>query len=652
MTTRGWHGQYLAVDLSTQNTRTVQLDPAVLQRFVGGRGLGVYLLNELLRKHIEPFDPDNPLIFSVGPLVGMRENILGATRFTITAISPLTGLLGDANSGGDVGYAIRLNGYDGLIITGKLERPGILFLRKSGIEILDGEQTWGMTVSDCCDFLRRRFPNAAVSCIGPAGENMVRYAAIVNEPMRLAGRCGLGAVMGSKKLKAVLVIVGDRYPTAANSRGVQSVLRDSLKGNKTERFSYWERHGTLQMVEILGLFKRIPSRYWSGVDIPHVDNVAASAFLKVNKFEKVGGACNTYTGCVLSCTSYYLSQRSFFGPIARALRKLERRWIIHYVVLRPVKRRILRLLGRTQRGPEYEGVGCWAGLCGVKSATEIISLNHLCNDLGLDVISAANVIAFAIKCMEMGIRLPSGLKLDLGWGESEKIAGVIRDIAVNKDCASVLALGVKRMSELLGKEAERIAVHTKGLEWEASELRGWIGGTFAHVVASRGGDHERGMPMLEMTAYLPYSRMSEKDSRSDDSLLDPQSYSGKAKLVKLYEDHKVLLDSLGICHFYCPLKLQSRGDFGHSVYSRNELLGLYGNTTGFNLPEDEITDLGDRVISIEREVNIKQGLTATDDCCPARFTEEAIEIQGLEHKIDKNQIARLVNEYYELRGWN
>ena len=646
--------RYLEIDLSVCSWRVITFPVEISKGYVGGRGMSSYILASRFGSRIPPFSESNLLIYSVGPLVGLRTPIPGATRITMAAISPLTGLLGDANSGGDIGAYLRGLGYDGLIICGRLARPGLLYLKANGgVGFEDASEIWGLGVDATQELLTRRYAGSVVSCIGPAGENLVRYAAIVNEKQRMGGRCGLGAVMGWKQLKAVVFEPGGKHPSPVDPKTLRYIVKQAAKRVGQGLFDYDITHGTPALIDVLAALDRLPRRYWTTTQLDAADWLDIQSLKCIGEqYWRIGGSCSMWANCFLGCAGYYRPSRGKFDQfiisLSKLMRRLETRIIPHYNRYRWLKSLYLQhVVGSVDRGPEYEGFGCWGGLCDVKRNSDIVKLNSRCNDLGLDVISSANVIAFLIRCREAGVL--NQFPLQIEWGDVDAMLETLTLIATRQGEGAWLAEGVQRLARRLGPEAKALAVHTKGLEWAASELRPWYGAVLSHTVASRGGDHERGMPMLEMRWQTLEPHKIQRVF-SNPQILNPSCFAGKEILVKMYEDH-VLLDAFGICHFHSPFFLEDLV-YDPAVYSREDLLTLYQAVTGLTLTEVDISKLGDRVITAERAVNIRQGLVTVDDNCPKVFQEETVWAMGGDHRVDTRGLKEAVRHYYHVRGWN
>lgn len=480
----GWAGKIVHIDLSKGKIRHHPLEKCLARTFIGGRGLNSKILFENLDFQVEPLSPNNLLIFGVGPLVGTTAP--ACNRFTVTTYSPLTKILGDACAGGFWGPELKFAGYDCLVIKGKARKPVYLSIDGNQIEIKDASHLWGKTTKETTELAKKdNDKKMKVVCIGPAGENLVKFASIVSEYHYVAARTGVGAVMGSKNLKAIGVI-GDtevriRYPKIFKKENAR--LRKEIRDNPV--YQSFARTGTLALVESLYELRRIPVNYWTTTTFRGIEMIG------FQEFQRFKAHARTCFSCPVCCRQLYHMTDEVAGSL------------------------------------EYESVACLGPLCGNSDLKTILRGHKLANEYGMDIISLGNVIAFVKFCGENQL-----IKESLPWGNAESILSMIEGIAYRTGIGNLLAEGVKNIATRFNLET--YAVTSNGLCWEASELRGYSASVLAHVTSTRGGDYLRGSPDIET---LPLSVIK---------LIFPHSI---AKLVIEHENYKALIDSLGVCKF-------------------------------------------------------------------------------------------------------
>ncbi|MDH5815912.1 MAG: aldehyde ferredoxin oxidoreductase C-terminal domain-containing protein [Candidatus Nezhaarchaeota archaeon] len=590
----GYTGKMLEVDLSKGDVAVVDLDWDVAMKFIGGRGYSAKLLFDTLKPGIDPLSEDNVLIFMIGPLTGTRAPASG--RFVVSSKSPLTNTIFDSNCGGFWGPELKKAGFDGIIIKGKSSDPVYLVVNDGKAEIRDASKIWGLETDATEDAIRRDLglERVEVCCIGPAGENQVRMACIISNKHRAAGRGGLGAVMGSKKLKAIAV-KGTGEVKVANPRAfneeVKKVL-EVLRGNPITGDSLG-RYGTAFLVHLMNKAGVLPSY-----------NFTRGFF---DKAEEVCGERITETMLVRRTACYGC-------PIACA-------------------RLIKYKIGEEEvvsSGPEYESIWALGPNCGISDINVVARANDLCNKLGLDTISVGNTIGFLMECYEKGLlRGLSDVDLKLNFGNADALLKLIIDTAYKRGLGRIASEGVSRIAKMIG--AEEIAAHVKGLELPAYDPRGAKGMALAYATSNRGGCHLRAYVVMSEILGIP-------------RYVDPLSYEGKAELVKRLQDVSAMIDSLVVCK-YTMLALFSTLAYEATYYAR-----LLTTATGFYVDEEEFYKIGERIYNLERLFNVREGFNRSHDTLPLRFLSE-----GLKEGAAKGEIidlTKLLDAYYIIRGWN
>jgi aldehyde:ferredoxin oxidoreductase len=597
----GWRQRLLTVDLSAGRIRDQELSRDLLAAFIGGRGLNGLLLYNHLAGDTDPFAPENVLIFGAGPLVGSRIPSNG--RYNVSSRSPLTGLMGDANSAGFWSPPLKLAGYDGILVAGAAHRPVYLLIdpQGGGARLQDASALWGKTVTETEHELKMRHgTDAHVLSIGPAGENRVRYACIMNDLDRAAGRTGNGAVMGAKQLKAIVVRAGGELPVARPDevRDTARAIRTALKASPS--YEVRSRYGTPFLTLLYNTMGVLPTRN-------NQSGVFAGA-------ERIGGERLR--------DEYVLKAKSCYACPVHCSRQT--------VV------RAGRYAGLDFEGPEFESICSVGSRLGIDDLEAILYLTKRMNDLGLDSISTGGTIAFAMECYEKGLidRSQTG-GLDLSWGNARAVITLVESIAFRQGFGDLLAEGTRRAAGQI-PGSDHYALHVKGMEVPTQEVRGLKAWGLAWAVASRGADHCRAFPVMETTWAPEQAREFFGSAKAADRF----AYEGKAAMVKWAEDYGAAIDALGICTIaYVAMGLPP------ALVAR-----AYSAVTGVDVDGDELLRIGERINNMERLLNLKLGLKPADDTLPRRFTTEPLPEGASKGEVIK--IDGLVQEYYALRGWD
>ena len=483
----GWAGKILDIDLSTGTIETRALDMELARMFLGGRGLGARLLWDAVGPGIDPLSPDNVLIFAAGPLTASGSQT--SNRFTVSTKSPLTGTVLDANSGGWWGMQFKRTGHDVLIVRGVAERPTLIEITPAGVVLKDASHLWGQTVFETTRALSQDNNKRNVLCVGPAGENLSRMAAIMNDGTRSLARGGPGAVMGSKRLKAI-VVEGDEKNQAQDRERFRFMLYESgklLKANPITSQAFPE-FGTAAVMNVVNEIGALPTR-----------NFQQSVF---EEAELISGE-------QMSDTILVRNQACWACPIACT--------------------RLTRTSQSEGEGPEYETTWAFGAQCGISDLERIAEANYLCNDLGLDTISTGSTIACAMELAERGL-----IHSDLRFGRIDLLHETIGDIAYRRGLGDEMAEGSYRFAEAHG--AAEYSMSAKKLELPAYDPRGMQGQGLLYATSNRGGCHMRGNMLGPEVLSLP-------------RLIDRLAYQGKAGIVAVHQDAAALVDSLVVCKF-------------------------------------------------------------------------------------------------------
>jgi aldehyde:ferredoxin oxidoreductase len=594
----GAHGEILRVNLSEGKISREKIPQNLFDKFLTGAGLATHYLYHEVPKGAEPLGPENELILMTGALTGTTAPSTG--RFNWVFKSPLTNIWAQSNSAGFWGVDFKKTGFDGIIFQGVSSRPVYLVVTEENAELRDAAHLWGKGVFETTKLIKKELGEKYnVDCIGIAGENLVRYASIMNDLHRAAGRCGGGAVMGSKRLKAIAVL-GKKPVKIANPSAFAEVAKKQFELLDQSMFKVTlETFGTNAVIDLVNVRGGFPTKNWQTCVFPQIEEINAQALS-----EKVLSAPLGCFACPLKCGRG--------SEIRRGKYK-----------------------GAKGEGPEYETVGTLGGQCQVTDMETITKGHYLCNDYGLDTISTGATIAFAMECYEKGILTKSdtgGLELD--FGNADVVIELIHKIAKREGIGNLLAEGTRRIAQKLGKGCDRFAIHVKGLELPAYDSRAVQITGLAYAVANRGGDHITAF--IQGPAFLDIPFLVIPDSRINDVLVaDPEEVH---VLVEL-ENVMAALDTLGACKF-----------MGFCV-SSEEWVKLVEHCLGRECTYDDLVKIGERAYNLARVFNVREGITRADDTLPPRLLEEPLPEGPAAGKVNEN-LPAMLDKYYELRGWD
>jgi len=573
------YGKILYIDLNNEKYREIKIDAGVIRSFIGGKGLGAYLLYKMLKKNIDPLSPDNMLMFLTGPLTGTEYPTSG--RITVVTKSPLTNLFNDSHAGGYFGPELRKAGYDGVIIYGKSEEPTYIWI-SDDIEFRDARHLWGADIEKTVKVIRDETdPRAHIASIGPAGENLVRFASINidkdSDPWRsgIAGRGGPGAVMGSKNLKAIAV-KGYKKIELYDKEGFHRVAVERMRKVNKDKFLRIRRQiGTSYWVDPMNAFGILPSyNFQRG----YIDDAVGLYGTYLRDFVKRIVSCYN---CPISCGKIVSRDGS------------------------DVK-------------VEYEGIALLGSNNGIRDVLDVADAMKLCNTLGLDAISTGNVIGFIMECRERGL-------IDEGprFGDKDGQLKLIKMIAYRRGIGDLLADGVKRASEVIGRGSHKFAMHVKGLELPGYEPRSSWGMALAYATSDRGGCHQR--------AWTTKAELT--------GVLKRFSIEGVADYVKRTQDERAAAFSLIVCDFLPDYDITALKYAVGLEYDLNEYLKV-----------------GERIWNLTRLFNIREaGVSREDDSLPARVFEDPLPLPPKGDKyirLLKEDFNKMLDEYYKLRGWD
>jgi len=604
----GWAGRIISIDLTRKKVVKDPLPKELAVKYLGSRGINARFLWEKTSPGIDPLGPDNLLMFGAGPLSGTFAPCSG--RVTVTCKSPATSLYLKTSMGGHWGPELKLAGYDNIIIYGASKKPVYVWIDDERVEICDASHLWGEDVRETDKAIKEELgdQDIKVACIGPAGENLVRFAPILSTVYNAAGRGGSGAVMGSKKLKAIAVR-GTGAVTVADPESferVALVIKDSLEKDPQAKALFL--YGTAKLVDPFVSMGIFPVRNFQNCSIKDADHLSGQYMVEAGYLVRRFG-CES---CVINCHRFTAIRKGSYQ-------------------------------GAYSAGPEYEAIANLGARCGHTNMEAVIKANELCNIFGLDVISTGAVISWAMECYQRGIiteKDTDGLRLE--WGDEDVIIKLIRKIALREGFGNILADGTKRASEKIGKGSEKFTMQAKGLEQAATDVRGAKGYALAFTINPRGPDHLYASPSPEWGA-TPYHVKLFKNLTGLEP--DPHSVKGKPELVRWVCDWTAVLDSLGLCYF--PFIATS------GCLLTNELATIFSAATGVKMTETDLVTAGSRIVNLERCFNVREGCTRKDDVLPQRMMEEPIPdgpSKGMRNS--PGELEKMLDEYYSLRGWD
>jgi len=574
----GWMGKVLRIDLTKQGISTESLTKEQMELYLGGRGLGVEILFREVPRGTNPLSPENKMVFATGPLTGTGTPTSG--RYSVITRSPLTGTIFDSNSGGHFGVQLKRCGWDAVVVEGRGERPSYLWIRDDSVEIRNADHLCGSNTHVTEDTVRSETAkDAKVACIGPAGERQVLISAIMNDKHRAAGRGGVGAVMGSKKLKAIAVL-GSHETTIANREEFTTVARLSLEAvakNPVTKDAL-PNYGTAVLVNVINEIGALPTLNFQKGYFEDADAISGETIRERILEKRV--ACDA---CTIAC--------------GRETKLPERE--------------------RQGEGPEYETVWSFGAACGVRDLEAIAEANYLCNEYGIDTISAGSTIACAMELTSAG-HLASGPK----FGDADAMVNLVTLIGERSGIGEELSEGSLRFARKHGNP--ELSMSVKALEMPAYDPRGVQGMGLAYATSNRGACHLR--------AY-----MTSPEVLGNPALIDRFKKEGKASLVVLLQNISAATDSMVLCRF-------SQFAMNPDHYAR-----LLGAVTDVAFTGRDLISIGERIYNLERAFNAREGFTRKDDSLPKRLVETPLP-EGHSKNVTV-ALDPMLDEYYRLRGW-
>lgn len=603
----GYAGRYLRVNLCSGEIHTLPLPLSWAEDFLGGNGIGTKILWDEVQASAIPLGPENKLIVSAGPLCGGPMPNSG--RLAVIGKSPLTGIYGDSNAGGHFAPEMKFAGYDLIIIEGRAPEPVYLFIKDETVELRPASHIWGCGVfeSERTMQAENRDPRLKTAVIGPAGENLVRFASIQVTFRRSAARTGLGAVMGAKNLKAIAVR-GTGGLSLADPKGLlQIAYRSHERIRKNEFFNGCHQFGTPGLVALMHPMGRFPTKNFQYGSFEGFEEISGETLREQHLVRDI--SCYA---CPVGCDKIYAVTRGEFK-------------------------------GTMSSSVEYETLNALGACVYNRSLPAVLKGNELCDDLGLDAISAGRAVAFAMELSERGILAAEECEgLDLSWGNYHTLLALLQRISMREGfLGDLLAEGAARAAKWLGRDSDYFAMHVKGQDIAAQDGRAQQSMGLAHVTSSRGADHLKAFPVIDETGD-PSAASQRYGEQYLPELVDPLETKYKAMLVKDGEDFGAVVDSSGNC--------KSGGTFVMAELYWEEQAQSLSATTGMTIDADRLKLIGERIYNLQRCYNAMHGITKADDVLPWRFTESPSPSGNAKGSVCR--LDEMLPEYYALRGWD
>ena len=586
----GYAGKILRIDLSDVKISNEPLNMELARKFIGGKGLFGKILFDELTPRIDPLSPENMLIFATGPLTG---TLAPSNRAVVITKSPLTGTFLDSYFGGVFGQELKFAGYDAIIVQGKAEDLVYLWIDDDNVELRSAKNLKGMETSRTNSRIKDEIEDNTIKigCIGPAGEKLVRFACIDFDIHRQAGRGGAGAVMGSKNLKAVAVR-GTKDIEVADLDAHKEAVKEAHVALKDNPYTSLGTSSSVSFANDQGFF---PWRNFQDQTFKEAEKLSGEA-----QRDRIWIKRRACYACPIRCIYISMLKRgAFSGVVVDAI--------------------------------EYENAGMLGASCDISDTEAVAYSNYLCDELGLDAISAGNIVGFVMECFQKNLLKKEAVGFEFKFGDFGAQMALIKMLAMREGFGDVLAEGVMRAAQRIGKGAESFAIHIRGLETPAWPPRGSPGMGLALATSDRGGCHQRGWPIgYELGSPTPYGET-----------LDRLTLSGKPKIVKWEQDFLSALYSLVEC------------EFSRSMLNANHYCKLLNTVTGFGIEADEYMKIGERVWNLVRAFNVREGFTRVQDTLPQRFMIEPLPSGPAKgHVIGLQDLNKMLNEYYALRGWD
>ncbi len=606
-------GKILRIELESDDIISFQEEPKPYELFLGGRGLNQFYLYQHLQPHGSVTGSKNPIMIGAGLLAGTIAP--AASRLSIDGRNQFSRGMASANGGEGFAHALKLAGYGNIIVSGKAKGPVYLWVDRGHTSLENADELWGKTTSETVEILRRKHgTDVHIACIGPAGENLVRGACVMVNGSRAAAKCGVGRLMGSKHLKAI-VVRGSSPPTVANPDEFSKVARQAwtkILGAYTSR--RMSTQGSITAVKAKNAICAIPVNHFSDGHLESLEGLDERSFAQY-QFQRFG-----IPHCPVLCRQTYCVKTG-------------------------------RYAGTLGEGVQANTVQDFGVKLGIRYPPAIIKAHLLCNEYGMDIDTVAESIAWAVECSERGLlraKDADGLKLE--WGNDQVLITLIERVAFRRGFGDTLAEGVLQAAQRVGRGTEELAMTMKGqdLYEEIRVPKGWALGV---ALATRGGGHCSGSPITEFAGHKSGEEALTPEASEElygtRNAGDPSTYEGKAKLVYRHEQLHSVLNSLGICFFVSVWE-------GRDLLRESDLVNLVSTATGWDWDEQDLMRAGERIHNLERLFNfVHAGFDHKDDVPPKRFFDEPIKSGPYKgESLDRERFAAMLRENYALHGWN
>ena len=596
----GWAGTILWIDLDKKTVTKEKIPKEWKKKFLGGRGINVKILFDQVKAGTDPLSPENVIILGTGPLAGT----LVGSRTQATGLSPLTGFIGDSNAGGHWAPELKLAGYDHIVFKGRSSKPVYIWIDDDTVEIRDATGLWGKNIWEVTQLIRERENDLTIQvlAIGQAGENLVKYAAVINSFARASGRTGMGTVMGSKRVKCVAVRGTKGIKIAKPKEFIEVITKIYNHSVNHPMYEWYPKYGTPMLTEFKAQLETLPIQNWSIVKTDELDKVTGKTFLE--KYAKKNRACY---GCFFHC-DHFFEAGEIKGP-----------------------------------GLEYESTNAFGLRVGNTDFPTILLATNLANQYGLDVVSTGGSIALAMDLYEKGVLTKKDTdNLELSWGNKEAIIGCIHKIAKREGFGDLLAEGPYLMAQKIGGIAPSRVMHFKKMCPTAVEVRPMKGWALSYATSTVGGTHLRGLIKAEAMQATKDQVMK---LFGTEDVMNPVLYDtvGKPKGVHYYQKLATICDCLEMCKFNTFWS-------GYPTYI-GEMAQLFNAATGEDMRESEFEEVADRVYLIEKAFNAREGYTYKDDLPCERMQKEPISDGKYKGEaLEVESFRKMLKAYYKITG--
>lgn len=594
---KGLHGKLLRIDLSNRKIKVESIAVSLLKEYIGGSGLATKYLYDEVPPKTDPLAPENKIIFATGPFQG--TSVLGSAKFSIVSRSPLTETFAVTTAGAEWGTMLKRAGYDMVIIEGESENPVYLWINDEKVELRSAEGIWGRDATETKSLIAKELgeSNISVACIGPAGEKQVAIACVVVDKHSFAGRCGLGAVLGSKNLKGI-AIRGTKKIQIFDEKRLKDLNKKCLKIVGDAAKHTYRAHGTANDVIACERAGDLPIKYWTQSSWEEgAHKIGAPRFTEELKAKP--WSCPY---CPVGChrhVSFNYQGENIDGA-----------------------------------GAEYESLGMLGSNCLVDDLLAISKANDLCNRLGIDTISAGSFVAFTMECFEKGLIDSKDLNgREARWGDGEYLIELIRQIGNKEGFGQLFSKGIRQAAAKIGHGAEEFTVEVKNLDFPAHDPRTYFSLAINYATSTRGACHLRGYPHLAEIGVMliPEVGLTEAPKRFH--------MQGQARLTALFQDLAAVHDSLVLCVFSPMLGL-----------SLTDTTAFLNYITGWALTPQDLMQIGRQIVNLQRKINVADGINRKVDRLPPKMFQPGDE--GIRKGKIPEPFANTLSEYYEYRGWN